>query len=311
MIPSPTYAPLLMRCGQSAAALRWDGRAGVWRWLDPLAGLLYSLAPDATQAQALRLQEHAAVMAPCASGRVLLGQGKRLGMVELPASAASATATGRPLQAQVLATIDPAEPRTVISDGCNDRAGNFVFGSANIAADRRPIGSFYQFSQRYGLRRLALPTVATAAGIAFSADGTLMYFADATLGAIMRCRYDAERARVGDAQLFAQAGGAVGAHGGVLLVDSQDQVWSAHGPALCRHDASGAVRQMIVIGDQVLAGAAAGGLQLDQLLLIGADGGIFRVSLQSGQRGLTDCPFEDAPADTAMQAAGAVRCAVR
>jgi L-arabinonolactonase len=313
MIPSPTYAPLLMRCGQSAAALRWDGRAGVWRWLDPLAGLLYSLAPDATQAQALRLQEHAAVMAPCASGRVLLGQGKRLGMVELPASAASATATatGRPLQAQVLATIDPAEPRTVISDGCNDRAGNFVFGSANIAADRRPIGSFYQFSQRYGLRRLALPTVATAAGIAFSADGTLMYFADATLGAIMRCRYDAERARVGDAQLFAQAGGAFGAHGGVLLVDSQDQVWSAHGPALCRHDASGAVRQMMVIGDQVLAGAAAGGLQLDQLLLIGADGGIFRVSLQSGQHGLTDCPFEDAPADAVMPAAGAVRREVR
>lgn len=311
MIPSPTYAPLLMRCGQSAASLRWDGQAGVWRWLDPVAGLLYSLAPDAAYAQALRLQEHAAVMAPCASGRVLLGQGKRLGMVELPPSAAIGTATGRPLQAQVLATIDPAEPRTVISDGCSDRAGNFVFGSANIAADRRPIGSFYQYSQRYGLRRLALPTVATATGIAFSADGTLMYFADATLGAIMRCRYDAERARVGDAQVFAQAGGAVGANGGVMLVDSQDQVWSGHGPALCQHDANGAVGQMIVIGDQVLVGAAAGGLQLDQLLLIGADGGIFRVSLRSGQHGLADSLFEDAPADAAMLMASAVRCAVR
>jgi sugar lactone lactonase YvrE len=66
------------------------------------------------------------------SGRVLLGLGKRLGMAELP----RAWQASRPLQAQVLITIDAAEPRTSISDGCADRHGNFVFGTANIAADR-------------------------------------------------------------------------------------------------------------------------------------------------------------------------------
>lgn len=297
-----TYAPLLMRCGQSAAALRWDARSGAWRWLDPVTGLLYTLAADGDCALPLRLQEHAGVMAMCSSGRVLLGQGKRLGMAELP----TGVAPTRPLQAQVLATIDPAEPRTVMSDGATDRHGYFVFGSANIAADRRPIGSFYQYSQRYGLRRLALPTVASASGIAFSRDGTQMYFSDATLGAIMRCRYDAERARVGEVQLFAQGG--IG--GGALLVDACDQVWSTQGPALCQHDAGGTVRQMIVIGDQVLAGAAAGGMQLDQLLLIGADGGVFRVSPQVGGvdfAGLADTPFEDAYAEAQAQRAGAAR----
>lgn len=297
-----TYAPLLMRCGQSAAALRWDVRSGAWRWLDPVSGLLYALAEDGDCAQPVRLQEHAGVMAICSSGRVLLGQGKRLGMAELPAGVASA----RPLQAQVLATIDPAEPRTVMSDGATDRHGYFVFGSANIAADKRPIGSFYQYSQRYGLRRLALPTVATACGIAFSRDGTQMYFSDATQGAIMRCSYDAERARVGEVQLFAQGG--IG--GGALLVDANDQVWSTQGPALCQHDAGGAVRQMIVIGDQVLAGAAAGGMQLDQLLLIGADGGVFRVSPRVDGvdfAGLADTPFEDAYSEAQPLRAGVAR----
>jgi len=297
-----TYAPLLMRCGQSAAALRWDVRNGAWRWLDPVSGLLYTLVEDGDSAQPLRLQEHAGVLAMCSSGRVLLGQGKRLGMAELPAGVASV----RPLQAQVLATIDPAEPRTVMSDGATDRHGYFVFGSANIAADKRPIGSFYQYSQRYGLRRLALPTVATACGIAFSRDGTQMYFSDATQGAILRCSYDAERARVGEARLFAQGG--IG--GGALLVDGCDQVWSTQGPALCQHDAGGAVRQMIVIGDQVLAGAAAGGMQLDQLLLIGADGCVFRVSPRVGGvdfAGLADMPFEDAYSEALPLRAGAAR----
>ena len=60
---------------------------------------------------------------------MLLGQGKRLGLVDLPPAGVAV----RPLQAQVLVTVDAAEPRTAISDGCTDRAGNFVFGTANTA----------------------------------------------------------------------------------------------------------------------------------------------------------------------------------
>jgi sugar lactone lactonase YvrE len=111
----------------------------------------------------------------------------------------------RPLQAQVLTTIDAAEPRTSISDGCTDRSGHFVFGTANMAQDRRPIGSFYQYSHQRGLRRLALPVVVTAGSIAFSPDGKRMYFADTARGAIMQCDYDAERAKVSGVSPFAES----------------------------------------------------------------------------------------------------------
>ncbi len=73
-----------------------------------------------------------------------------------------------------------------------------MFGTANTAADRRPIGSFYQYSSQHGVRRLAMPAVAQACSMAVSVDGKRLYFADGAHGAIMECRYDAAAARVGD-----------------------------------------------------------------------------------------------------------------
>lgn len=198
---------------------RWDAHRQQWWWADPAGGQLYGWQDGAEQRAAamafaaaggrgrlpagvcaVRLQEPVAALAVCASGRLLLGMGKRLALLDLSGveheRKAGVARLGQHLQ--VLTTIDAAEPRTAISDGCVDRAGHFVFGTANTAVDRRPIGSFYQYSWQHGVRRLALPAVAQAASIAVSADGGRLYFADAAHGAIMECRYDAPAARVSE-----------------------------------------------------------------------------------------------------------------
>ena len=86
---------MLLRVGQAGSALRWDPAGRCWRWPDPQGGQLYAWPAPAGMPSGLRLMENACVMACCGSGRVLLGQGKRLGMVDLPPPGQARRITGR------------------------------------------------------------------------------------------------------------------------------------------------------------------------------------------------------------------------
>ena len=272
-----TPGVMLIRVGQAGSALRWDAAGRCWRWADPVGSQLYAWPAAPAVPSGVRMLESASAMACCSSGRVLLGLGKRLGIVELPQPGQPS----RPLQAQVLVTIDAAEPRTSISDGCADRHGNFVFGTANTGQDKRPIGSFYQYSQRYGLRRLALPAVAAAASIAFSPDGRRMVFADAVRGAIMQCDYEPERAKVSNVKLRSEL---LQQGAGAAIFDRDGNLWSVQGGVLVQYDGDGQALQRIVLAREAAASVAFGGEQLNQLLVLGAQGGLYALppDLQNG-----------------------------
>lgn len=294
-----TSGILLMRAGRAGCALRWDAAGRCWRWPDPHNDQLHAWPAASGGAGGLRLLEGACALASCVSGRLLLGQGKRLGLVDVAPAGGGAA---RPLQAQVLVTVDAAEPRTAISDGCTDRAGNFVFGTANTASDQRPIGSFYQYSPQHGLRRLALPVVVRAAGIAFSGDGNTMYCADGASGRIVRCSYDANRAKVGHITTFAEAGVKTGA----AVIDNAERLWSVQAGQLVHYDADGAVARRLALADEPAAALAFGGDGLDRLLVLGAEGGLYDLStavVESGVCGVAEAPFDDA-AWAAGKAAG-------
>jgi L-arabinonolactonase len=280
---------MLIRVGQAGCALRWDAMRQCWRWPDPVGSQLYAWPAPPAMPSGVRMLESACVMACCSSGRVLLGLGKRLGMADLPQPGQPI----RPLQAQVLITIDAAEPRTSISDGCADRDGNFVFGTANTAQDQRPIGSFYQYSQRHGLRRLALPAVVKAAAIAFSPDGRRMYFADAARGALMQCDYDAERAKVVNVKTFSAL---LEPGAGAAIVDSKENLWSVQGGVLVQYDSHGQVLRQIALAREAVASVAFGGAGMRQLLVLGAQGGLYGLPPDLAQglaRGVPDSLFID------------------
>jgi len=284
-----TPGVMLIRVGQAGCALRWDAVGQCWRWPDPVGSQLYAWPAPPAMPSGVRLLESACAMACCTSGRILLGLGKRLGLVELPQPGQPS----RPLQAQVLLTVDAAEPRTSISDGCADRHGNFVFGTANTAQDKRPIGSFYQYSQRHGLRRLALPAVASAASIAFSPDGRRMVFADAAHGPIMQCDYDAEQARVSELKSFSSL---KEQNVGAAIFDSEGALWSVQGGVLVRYDSAGRMLRQIALAREPVASMAFGGEELRQLLVLGAQGGLYGLppDLTRGMApGLADTLFID------------------
>lgn len=255
-------------------ALHWHD--GCWWWSDAATPALKAWRGKG-QPESSRLPEHLAAFAFCRSGKLLLGLDKWLYLVELTPPGSQKLARRLPL---AIAAIDPAEARTRISDGCADRHGNFVLGTASIHPDGPPIGSFYQYSRRSGLRRLALPTVATAHGIAFSPDGGTLYFASGDGSEILETTYDATRAEVGKIKSFASLGAA---RTGGITVDAAGGLWVA----LRETGQRGRVRHFAADGSQLgeYAVAAAlparpafGGPQSSQLAVGALDGGLFGIA---------------------------------
>lgn len=271
-------------------ALLWHD--GCWWWSDAATPALKAWRGKG-QPENSRLPERLAAFAFCRSGKLLLGLDKWLYLAERTPPGALKLARRLPL---AVAAVDPAEARTRISDGCADRHGNFVLGTANLHPDAPPIGSFYQFSQRYGLRRLALPTVASAHSIGFSADGRTMYFAGSGGNDIMETTYDPAHAEVGKIKTFASLGSA---RSGGIAADASGNVWIALGEEGRRGRLAQFANDATLLRELPLPAAqparpAFGGPQLDLLAAGACDGGLHQFAMV-GVQGLPPSLFDDAP----------------
>lgn len=283
--PHPAASPAIA-VGQGHC-LRWDGATGCWWWADGAAGTLRTWSHDGLHELGVWLPEDAGAFAHCRSGAMLLCQPKRLCFATAPDASRSRTPRGWRLHAAC--AVDPAEPRTSIHEGRTDRRGFFVFGTRNDGVDGRPIGSFYQYSNQHGLRRLALPAVTVAASICFSVDGRTLYFADGAHPRILQCDYDADSAGIANVRTFADTGALPEG----ALVDRGGNLWNAQAGAgrLVQYALDGSVLQRLALPWGAAASPAFGGGALDQLA-VGSAGGLIRFS-DAGAVGLHDTLFDD------------------
>lgn len=233
-------AELQLRLVQQAElgeGLQWHGPSGRWWWTDIEGRSLQAWTPGDSGLLVCRLPERCGSFAFTRSGRLLLGLAKRLALAEL----ADARACGRlDLQPRTLVELEPERPDTRCNDGRCDRSGAFVFGTLHEAAARQPVGSFYQYSARHGLRRLALGGVAIANAICFSRDGRRMFHADTLQRSIRVCDYDSDSARVGTPHDFVKPAGGAGWPDGAV-VDAEDGLWNAEwgGASVARYAPDG------------------------------------------------------------------------
>ncbi len=195
----------------------WDAKRGALLWTDIERSTLW-MHRDGTSRR-WRVPDRLGSFALCASGRVLMALAKGLFLADID------NAAGAELQVEPLVPVEHRVASTRTNDGRPDRSGNFVFGTFNEAEDGAA-GSFYQYSARHGLRRLDLGGVTIANSICFSLDGRTMYFCDSPLGRIMRCDYDADRARVENVSEFVRFGPDDGLPDG-SVIDEEDCLWNA------------------------------------------------------------------------------------
>lgn len=234
-----------------------------------------------------------AVYTVCAtgSGRLLLGLSKRLCLVDAPALSGR-----RPEAIRWLASIDVVDQRTVISGGRADRDGRYVFGTRNTAPDGHKIGSFFQFSEQFGLRRLAIPTVVAASGICFNQAGTRLYFADESAAVLYQCSYDSASGGIQNLVPFARGDQAANLKD--AFVDGDDCVWTVQskpgaGGAVIQYAANGEMLQNIGIRQTRLSALSAYGIDLKQLILMGTNGAL-RIVGNLSLNGAPESMFDDA-----------------
>jgi L-arabinonolactonase len=297
-MPNTSRLALDCRCTLGEGIL-WSPSLRSVLWTDIERSTLWMYRPQENVTRRWSLPDRLGSFALCQSGRLLLGLAKSLAFAELDFEGESH------LRIAPVIPIEPGVTRTRINDGRTDRAGNFVFGTYNEAQDA-PSGSFYQYSSRFGLRRLYLGGVVIPNSICFSLDGRTMYFCDSPTGRIGQCNYDADSASVANIREFVQYHDGEGLPDG-SVVDGEGYLWNAVWGAgvVRRFDPEGALVAEIAVPSRNLTCPAFGGADLDQLFVtssrqemtedelnrVPASGGLFLI--RPDVKGICDALFAD------------------
>lgn len=242
----------------------WDERANALFFTDIHASRLWRFDPATGAARHWTLPDRLGSLALCESGALLLGLAKGIYLAD-----ASHLDAGDRLDASRLAAVDEA-PSLRINDGRCDRNGNFVFGTLDESTPKRPIGRFYQFSAKHGVRALDLGCVAIPNSIAFDPDGKGLYYCDTLARSILHCDYDAEHARVGTPRVFARVDANVNADGSTI--DRDGRLWNAQWGVgrVVGYSRDGRVEHEVAVPASQPSCPAFGGAALDTLYITSA-----------------------------------------
>ncbi|MGC1550654.1 MAG: SMP-30/gluconolactonase/LRE family protein, partial [Rhodanobacter sp.] len=241
----------------------WCERAQALYWTDIQRSTLYRLHPASGTLQHWTMPERLASFALCeADGWLLLALASRLAFFRL--------ADGH---LQTLHDVEPGFP-TRCNDGACDRQGRFVFGTMHEPAEgnKHARGSFWRLNADLSLEHLALPYVAISNSIAFSPDGTSMYFCDSLSRCIQRCTYGDT---LGIPQRFVDLGDVAGEPDG-SCVDAEGSLWNAQwglGRVVC-YASDGSIRMLLPVPTSQPTRPAFGGPHLDTLYVTSARDGL-------------------------------------
>ncbi|KWF01881.1 gluconolaconase [Burkholderia ubonensis] len=143
--------------------------------------------------------------------------------------------------------IEPELP-TRLNDGRCDPHGAFVFGMKDEGGEPpRAVGGFYRLNADLTLERLALPPAAIANSIAFSPDGSKMYFCDSATREIFVCDHRADGG-VANVRSFARLTDAEGDPDG-STIDRDGGLWNAQwgGRRVVRYGPDGVETEHIAV----------------------------------------------------------------
>lgn len=301
------------RC-QLGECILWCDRRNAVFWTDIVSARLWMHVPRTGVTARWDLPAPLGCFALCDDGRLLLGLAKGLFLtVSDPASCAPHPSTcgdsllapvhgaHPPLTLRHVIDVEPERGDTRINDGRSDRHGNFVFGTKREGDAGAP-GSFYQFSFRRGLRRLALPDAVIPNSICFGRDGRTMYFCDSSVPEILCCDYDPDDAAVSRIRLFTRVD-SEGASPDGSIVDADGCLWNAQWGAgrVVRYRSDGRLDRIVAMPvanpscctlggpayDQLYVSTAREDMDAEALARTPQAGGVYWLPLQ-GIRGLPE-----------------------
>lgn len=272
----------------------WCERSAALYWTDIEAATLHRWQAADGQTRQWTLSERVGSFALCTRpSQLLLGLASGIALFDLESGSMSR-----------IVAVEPEHPTTRINDGRCDAQGRFVFGMFNQAGDGAAIGHFYRVTPSLAVERLPLPRVAVANSIAFSPDGSRIYFSDSPTREIHWADYHAD-GRIGTPRLFVRLAATEGMPDG-STVDAEGGLWNAQwdGGCVLRYDNAGTETERIAVPavrptcvafggerfERLFVSSARIGLSAQALLEQPAAGGVF--ALAPRRRGLPEHRFK-------------------
>ncbi len=272
----------------------WCAKSERLHWVDIEGARLWRFDPATGERQSWSMPERLATFALTADPQVLLlGLASQLAFFDLT--------TG---EMTPIAQVEP-DLNTRVNDGRCDRQGRFVFGTKDEADNPQPIGGFYRLNLDLSVERLPLPAPAISNSIAFSPDGSTMYFCDSPKREILACAYGVD-GHVGPPRVFVRLEDADGEPDG-STVDAEGGLWNAQWGAgrVVRYDAHGHETERVLVPARQPSCVALGGARLGTLYVTtarvgldaaalaaeGASGGVFAATV--ARRGLPEPVFAE------------------
>ncbi len=224
-------------------------------WSDVYGQKLYSCDAEGQQLIERALPDKLGSFAFDLDGNLLAAFSKGLYRYEL--------ATGR---SERLTSFEPDLAATRLNDGCTDRSGRFVVGGCHQGY-YNPVSSVISYAGGTTARTL-IEGVALTNGIAFSLDGTRMYFSDSETYVYHWYEYDSRSGELGPRHVLARLTPGQGFADG-SCVDEADQLWNAryHGGLVQRYSPDGRETLRVHVPATCPTCVCFGGPRLDTLFI--------------------------------------------
>lgn len=263
----------------------WDAPSQLLWWVDIAAGLIHAFEPASGENRTWDWGEPVGCLAVRQSGGLLL-----------------ATKTGfhffDPTTGEREALVDPEAnlPNHRFNDGTTDTRGRFWAGTMKEGGDPEQAGRFYRFTADQQVTPF-FDKVYTTNGLAFSPEGTTLYFSDsnAAVRTIWSCTYDPESGTPGKPTVFFDTRQVKGRPDGGT-VDADGCYWMAGitGGQIVRITPAGRIDRIIDVPVEKPTKPMFGGSRLDTLYVtsLGGDGkGMGGKSGSNDGRTLDGCLF--------------------
>jgi len=206
--------------------------------------------------------------------------------------------------AEPIASAEADRDDTRMNDGAVDPRGRFWAGTMSLRQQPEQ-GTLYRLDADHQVHPMLAP-VTTSNGIAWTADGTRMYYVDTRTGRIDRFDFEIDAGTIHNRRTFVVVPPSAGKPDGLIL-DRDDGVWLAlwQGGAVHRYTPDGKLDLVIRFPVTLTTKCAFGGPQLDELYVTSAwidldageraaqpqAGGVFRV--KTGHVGVTPNRYRD------------------
>lgn len=241
----------------------WHQEEQVLYWIDIYGKQIRRFDPEANCHQHWQLSEMIGTVAPRASGGLLIALENGLAFFD--------PSTG---SLERLPAIDE-HAETRFNDGKCDPHGRFWVGTMDNIQEARPMGRLYRVDHDGTVNQMD-EGIVISNGLAWSPDGTTMYYIDSPTKNVFAYDYDGATGDIANKRVAFTLNDEQGYPDG-MTIDNEGMIWLAHwaGQRVCRWDpTSGTVLETIATPAPHTSCCCFGGPDLTQLYVTTARKGL-------------------------------------